>query len=290
MRTPNTTALLDRFDRWLRAQNRSPHTASAYRRDLLTTNRHLPKGRTLTNATPDDIATALVSIEASRLLSPISRCRLVGALKTFYKWTEATGITRSNPASNFRMSRPGEPPVRWLEKNESERLQEAMAEDDSTGAQRDRVLIALFLGTGLRISEAVGLRWGDMDFQRALIHLRKTKGGHPQSRIIPTRLNRVLMAWRKSQSPQPDDPVFPGRNSQPVSQRHVARRLRQWSEVAGLPAVHPHQLRHTFATRLYHVTGDLLIVQGALGHRSLTSTRRYTHADPERIRRAVEAV
>ncbi len=160
------------------------------------------------------------------------------------------------------------------------------ARTDVKSHSRDRALFCLMLDTGIRISEAAGLTVGDVELNEKLIRL-VTKGGKHRTRFLPVETRdhlKPLVAGRSV-----DAPLFQSQSGEPISDRHIRRLLDQWAVLAGITRpVHPHLLRHTFATSLLKKTGNLRLVQLALDHESPKTTAIYAHVADEELRAAIE--
>ena len=143
---------------------------------------------------------------------------------------------------------------------------------------KHRAIFTLLYGAGLRVSEVLALRVGDIDSQRMVVHVRNTKNRH--DRIVPLspRMLHTLRDYWKARRPQ-GTLLFPGQGgSKPLSRDAVGLAIRTTARRAGIDKkVYPHLMRHAFATHLLELGTDLRTVQILLGHRSLSSTTRYTH-------------
>src|SRR5690606_8319441 len=125
---------------------------------------------------------------------------------------------------------------------------------------RDRALLELFYSSGLRLSELCALRWRDLDLASGLVTVLG-KGSKQRSVPVGRHAREALQAWRDGQRPASEAPVFPGRNG-PITPRAVQQRLRQLAQRQGLfKRVHPHLLRHSFASHVLESSGDLRAVQ-----------------------------
>jgi integrase/recombinase XerC len=186
---------------------------------------------------------------------------------------------------------------RHLRPGEVEDLVEAPAadaRDDAALALRDRALLELLYATGLRVSELVSLDWHDLDLSARVLRV-VGKGGKermvPFGRQAAAALTAWLGAWeevrRRGEPADPEaEPVFLHHRGGRLSDRSVRRVLDRYVDSAALAAgVHPHTLRHTFATHLLEGGADLRAIQELLGHSSLATTQRYTHVEIERLLR-----
>jgi site-specific recombinase XerC len=177
------------------------------------------------------------------------------------------------------------PPPRALSDDEAGRLLLALAAGVGPEAKRDHALFTLMLGSGIRLGSALALESRDVDLERGELALRCTKGNCPVS--VP--LSRAVAAHLRSYlEGRPDGYLFSGRNGRALCARHAQRRLGIWCRKAGVERrISPHELRHSFAIRLYRKTRELLLVQAALRHRSIASTCVYAHTDDRAVRVAL---
>jgi integrase/recombinase XerC len=158
--------------------------------------------------------------------------------------------------------------TRLLEIPEGERL-----------STRDRAILELLYSSGLRLSELASLRWADLDLDDGSV---RVLGKGAKTRIVPVgRLARqALLALRAERAAAPTDPVFDNGRGGALSPRAIQARVRYWAQRQGLwQRVHPHLLRHSFASHLLESSGDLRAVQELLGHADIATTQVYTHLD-----------
>ena len=150
------------------------------------------------------------------------------------------------------------------------------------------MLFTLLLGTGIRLGSLVKLRAGDVDLKGRSIRIA-AKGGVEQRAHFNSSLRRRLQSYIKVSEIDPEDPLFPSRNGGHLSPRQVQLRFKRWLEVAGVDLKYSvHSIRHTFAMNLYRSTGDLRLVQTALGHKRITTTEIYARVDDRGLKRALE--
>jgi integrase/recombinase XerD len=281
---------LSRYLTQLRADGRSEHTAGQYRRHIALLAAWLAergRGGAVEDVDHEDLATFLASPVArtrpdGRTKRATSTNALRTSLRTFFRYAHDAGYTRSNPARLIRRALCGAPPPRSLSEEEQGRLLLALAQGKGAAAERDHALFALMLGSGIRIGSALALDVGDVDLDRGELRLRTTKGDAPTvvflGRAVRDHLRRYIGARRVG-------PLFVGLRGRALCARHAARRLALWCERAGVQhAVKPHDLRHSFALRIYRSTHDLLLTQQALRHRSIASTTVYARCDEDRLR------
>ncbi|MEE4272304.1 MAG: tyrosine-type recombinase/integrase [Thermoanaerobaculales bacterium] len=271
------------------AEGRSLHTVGAYRRDLAVFTAFAGDVE-LAAVTPNLLQRFMASDTvqagphgAPRAKSTINRYRV--ALKALFAWAEARWLVERNPTRVLKCRRHRGLPPSVLSDREVDKVLSTVYE--GRNALRDKALIAFMLLTGCRLGETVALDVADIDWDKGTVTLRDTKGGDPDRVPISKKCLTCLTACRPGDD-LPATPLFRssrgGRLSTRQVQRIVAQRLRE----AGIDRhVTPHDLRHTFATRLYNQTGDIRLVQQALRHEFVTTTQIYAHVDPQRLRAAV---
>jgi integrase/recombinase XerC len=286
-------AALQAFLLQLQADGRSPHTIGQYRRHgtalanwLATTG----AGTNVADLTPDLLARFFASDAAkTSCRGGAKKATSANAMRTsircFAAHLHQSGLIANNPARLLRRARCAPPPPRALHDDEQQRLRDVLAAATGPEAARDRMLVELLLGTGIRIGSALALDVEDIDFAHAELALRRTKGDRPATAILPagvaTRL-KVFVGKRIA------GPLFLAGDRR-VSMRHAQRRLAGWLAKARIAGRSAHSLRHAFALEVYGKTGDLLLTQVALGHASVSSTVCYAKVDRARLREVVGA-
>ena len=287
------------FGRRLAADGRSPNTISAYLRDLrqLTAvlSEHHPafSPDRVTSAMLDEALTspAVVTLATGSPRSPASLHRFKAAIRSFFAWAEETGQIEENPARSVTLRRLPRTTPSFLTEAEKRRLCKELRGRTSVLARRDRLIVELFLGTGIRLRELVDLDVDDVDLDAKHLRIR-AKGDVPQVKFLKSTLRSLLRAYLKERHRLGDSEgraLFLSNRDTRLSERQVARRLDHWLRAAGIDKkLSPHGLRHTFATHLYSRTGDILVVQRALGHRDLSTTQVYTHLVDDALEDAIE--
>lgn len=158
--------------------------------------------------------------------------------------------------------------------------------------ERNRLLLLLMLNTGLRLSEATGLRWREIDLNTGRVMVRQGKGAKDRTLWVGERDLGLLRRWRERQVkvvPGAPSCVFTTLGGRPVSNRYVQEMVKRYAAKAGIDKdVHPHMLRHTFATDLYRQTTNIRLTQKALGHSNLTTTMIYCHIVDEELEDALK--
>jgi integrase/recombinase XerC len=292
--------LIHRFLEHLQAErNLSPHTISAYEGDLLRFHAFLASeflGRDPEAVRPEDAdALAVRSFLAWLTRQGIgkrSQGRALSAVRSLFRFACREGTLAANPAQGVRTPKFPKTLPRHLRPGEIETLVEAPAEADGALARRDRAILELLYAAGLRVSELVGLDWRDVDLPGRVLRVLG-KGGKermvPFGRPAAEALRAWLEVWESVRGPlagedAESEPVFLNHRGGRLSQRSVERVIDKWVEQAAIAkGVHPHTLRHTFATHLLEGGADLRAIQEMLGHSSLSTTQKYTHLEVERL-------
>ena len=191
----------------------------------------------------------------------------------------------------FRACRFPRTPPKFLTASEKRRLLKELRGSSTLPATRDRVIIELFLGTGIRLQELVGLDIDDVDLDAK--HLRvRAKGDVPQVKFLKSGLRSLLRGYLVERRRIGDGEyraLFLSNRGTRISPGQVANRVKHWLLKTGIRKdLGPHGLRHTFATHLYAATSDLLVVKRALGHRDISTTEIYTHLVDGALEEALE--
>ncbi len=214
-------------------------------------------------------------------LAPRSIATKMSALRSLCDWLVGTGHFRANPARGIRTPKQGRPLPNNLDVDEIHQLLNIQEQADRL-AVRDRAIMELFYSSGLRLSELVALNLGDLRLEERQL---RVLGKGNKERILP--IGRLALEWLhkwlalRPTLAQADEPaLFLSQQKRRISARTVQLRLDQWGIKQSLNShVHPHKLRHSFATHLLESCGDLRAVQELLGHANLATTQIYTHLD-----------
>ncbi|WP_394003497.1 tyrosine recombinase XerC [Luteimonas sp. WGS1318] len=280
---------VDAFLAHLQVERRmSVHTLDAYRRDLsaLVDWTGAQARGDLRGLQGDDIR-AFVAAGHRGGLSPKSLQRRLSACRSFYQWLLKHGHIAANPAAGVRGPKAPRNLPQVLDVDEATQLVEVPV--DAPLGLRDRALLELFYSSGLRLSELVGLRWRDLDLDAGLVTVLG-KGSRQRSVPVGTHARSALSAWRADSGGSAATPVFPGRGGGPITARAVQLRIRLLAQRQGLfKRVHPHLLRHSFASHVLESSGDLRGVQELLGHADIATTQIYTHLDFQHLAKVYDA-
>ena len=206
--------------------------------------------------------------------------RRLAALRSFYAYLLREGKAHHNPARDVRAPRSEQRLPAVLDVDAMTRLLDIKADD--LLAIRDHAMLELFYSSGLRLSELVNLDCPDLDLSQGTIEVT---GKGSKTRILPVgrHARLALRRWiqaRAALNSQADGALFVARSGRRLSRRAVQQRLGHWARRQGINGrVHPHMLRHSFASHLLESSGDLRAVQDLLGHADIGTTQIYTHLD-----------
>jgi integrase/recombinase XerC len=277
----------------------SDHTCRAYQHDLgeffgfLKMNPELQRAPAATSESVDPLHVDGLMIR--RYLgylyqknSKATVARKLSAIRSFYKSLVRRGVLEINPAEMIHTPKQDKAIPTYLAVDEMFRLLDSIQADTLLGL-RNRAIFETLYSCGLRVSELAGMNTSDVDFSAA--HVRVSgKGG--KDRIVPIgqKALKALEAYRIQLQRQAGieindkGPLFLNKNHARLSTRSIARILKQLVDDCGLISpVSPHALRHTFATHMLDAGADLRTVQELLGHKSLTTTQKYTHVSIARL-------
>ena len=248
---------------------------------------------------------------ADRELAPSTRDRRWSTVGGWFRWMVAEGVLPRDPFAGLERPVRGERHKRlpvYLAETEAERLLRTVLSDEGLTPrqkahharlkERDHALVTTLLCQGLRISEAVGLRYGDVDFDEDTL---RVIGKGDKERLLPLHrrtkeaLLRYLATWPGPKKPKaPQDPVWWTLTGQPLTKNAAQVAVKRHLVRAGLWRASAHKLRHTFGTRLAEAGVDLLVIKDLLGHATVATTQAttqiYAHVAQRRLREAVEKI
>jgi integrase/recombinase XerD len=267
----------------LSAARLAPRTIDAYRRDLadLCARIDAPPA----DATTDQLAAYVAQLRADGLAATTIG-RRVAAIRSFYRHQVLLGARGDNPAAELELPRRRRTLPKTLSAGEAERLIEA-ANGTTPRSLRDRALVELLYGAGLRVSEATGLDRAAVDLEQRIV---RCIGKGSKERVVPVgrqavgALQRYLSRGRPYLDTRHRPELFLNARGGPLTRAGAFLILRKLAATAGLEPerVHPHLLRHSFATHLLEGGADLRSVQEMLGHADLATTELYTHVSDRR--------
>lgn len=289
-----------RVDAWLAElagqRRQSPHTIAAYRRDLallVELAATLPGTPALTALQVHHIRRFVAQLHA-RGLGGRTLARVLSAWRGFYRWLGLRGEAPQNPVEGVRPPKSAKALPNALSPDEANALLAPAGDDPADPlAVRDQAIFELFYSSGLRLAELDGL---DIDCLGDVASGEiRVLGKRSKTRIVPvgTKAREALAEWaacRVALAAADEPALFVGRNGKRLSMRAIQARLKRRALLLGLPMhVHPHMLRHSFASHVLQSSGDLRAVQEMLGHASIASTQVYTHLDFQHLAKVYDA-
>lgn len=280
---------------WLKAreiQNQSKLTLLAYERDVGDFLQFCDQKKLLLqDIETSDLREYLAVKVEQHQLSSSSLQRLLSAIRQFMKWATEGNYLTFNPSDDFQLKRQPRPLPGMVDIETIQQIldqTEPEKESDQELWLRDKAILELLYSSGLRLAEVQSLKIKDIDFNRLL--LRITGKGN-KTRVVPfgSKARDALMDWLKLYPLWhgdfvPDAHVFISRKGNPLGARQIENRVKFQAQRAGVSVdLHPHLLRHCFASHMLSNSGDLRAVQEMLGHSNLSTTQIYTHVDFDRL-------
>jgi integrase/recombinase XerC len=276
---------LEDFLRYLKVERQmSPHTLRNYRLDLtqfLEFCSQYRDGLTLAGVTYQDLRAFLATALTKNRKTTVAR--KLSALRTFFKYLQRRGVLAQNPAKLAPSPKLEKVLPHYLSVDEAFHLLGEPKGDDF-GNSRDKAILEVFYGGGLRLSELAGLNLGDVDLGPGVLRVWG-KGSKERLAFLGGPAQAALTAYLPQrrrflarQGTGDETALFINSRGRRLSTRGVARVVAKWVRLAGLPpGLTPHGLRHSFATHMLEGNADLRAVQELLGHASISSTQRYLH-------------
>jgi integrase/recombinase XerC len=259
----------------------SPHTVAAYEHDLRALLEFLEREQIGSFKGLDSFGVRRFAAESHRKgLSARSVARRLSAVRTFLNYLIETGVLKSNAGVHVQAPKAPRHLPATLDADQVASLLAISGEDPET--LRDRAILELFYSSGLRLAELVGLDLGDVDVADRTV---RVTGKGSKTRVVPVgkKALAALHDWqavRAELARSGETALFVGVRGSRISPRTVQKRVNEWAKRQGAPTgVHPHMLRHSFATHLLESSRNLRAVQELLGHASLSTTQVYTHLD-----------
>lgn len=271
----------------------SPLTVAAYRRDLASL-AELAGNKPLAELVGHELRRFVMQLHG-RGWGPRSLARALSAWRAYFRWLGRHGAVVSNPCDGVRPPKQGRLLPKALSVDQLQGMFDAPADPaaDETLVVRDRAMAELFYSSGLRLTELAGLDLdGALDFAEATVTVTGKRG---KTRLVPVggQALAALHAWlelRGRLAACGEPALFVGRRGRRLSPRAIEIRIGQWAQRQGLGIhVHPHMLRHSFASHLLQSSGDLRAVQELLGHAHISTTQVYTHLDFQHLAKSYDA-
>ncbi len=265
----------------------SPHTLKNYERDLQQLQQYLAKQHLdFTHLDPRALKGWLAHLHG-RGLSGMSIQRMLSTVRSFYRFLQQQGQVADNPAVSLRAPKTLKKLPEALQVDATGHLLTSLQEDE--WSVRDLAMLELTYASGLRLSELCQLKLSDISRDDNML---RTTGKGQKMRMIPfgSKAKLALNAWldeREQRLKLETDFVFAGKQGRPLTPRAVQYRFKKWGRDHGID-LHPHMLRHSFATHLLESSGDLRAVQELLGHSDISTTQVYTHLDFQHLLKVYE--
>ncbi|GAA5174542.1 tyrosine recombinase XerC [Niveibacterium umoris] len=266
-------------------------TLQAYRRDLRAL-LSLSAGRALENLSPHDIRRYVARLHAQGL-SGRSIARHLSCWRGFFGWWAKSGALGANPVVGIRPPKSPKALPQALSPDQAAALLDAPQAANDPFITRDRAIFELFYSSGLRLSELASLDLGPaLDLREAEVTVT---GKRNKTRTVPVgaQAREAIAAWlaeRAKHARADEVALFVNTRGARMAPRSIQQRLALWAQRSGLGVhVHPHMLRHSFATHLLQSSGDLRAVQELLGHESIATTQIYTHLDFQHLAKVYDA-
>ena len=267
------------------------NTILSYARDVRKFLGFLKAGKLVWNRVPEETIVRFIHRESQAGLSARSLARLISALRSFFKFLVLSGFVKKDPSSQLTTPSTWLSLPKFLTVKEVEELIRA-PDDKKPRGVRDRAMLEVLYGSGLRVSELASLKLAEVNLGDGFLICRG-KGG--KERIVPLgrsacgAVAKYLAEVRPLVVSGERDELFLSRRGKPFTRQGLWKLIRQHAREAGLAAkISPHVLRHSFATHLLERGADLRSVQLMLGHSQITTTQIYTHVSRERIRRVYD--
>lgn len=286
--------ILDVSEEFLRAvaaeRDLSPHTLSAYRSDLRSFSEWAARSRCERLGDMDrTLLRRYISFLAERRYARRSIARKASALRSMLTWAVSRGILDTSPAVDLMAPKLDRPLPKVMRASDAARLCELPPDDDAIGL-RDRAILELLYGSGLRVAELCSLDVDDVDLGQGAVQV--TGKGRKQRRVpIGGPTKDALLAYIQDGRQAlwiEGHALFLTKRGKRLGPRSVRRMITTYLNAEGAPHISPHTLRHSFATHLLDGGADLRAVQELLGHESLATTQIYTHVSSERLRAVYE--
>lgn len=267
----------------------SPHTLAAYRRDLdkLLAWMQAQNMTDIAALTPDHLR-SFVAAQHRGGLAPSSLQRLLSSCRGLFRYLLREGRLDHDPSAGVRGPKARRKLPQVLDTDEAAALME-IPTDGALGL-RDRAMLELFYSSGLRLAELVALSWNDLDLDDGMV---RVLGKGSKTRIVP--VGRYAVAALRALAASgvnrgADAPVFASRRGTALTPRAIQLRMKKLALQQGIAKnIHPHLLRHSFASHMLESSGDLRAVQELLGHADIGTTQIYTHLDFQYLSRVYDA-
>lgn len=283
--------MLEQYWRYLYIERQvSAHTLKAYQQDLSKVMR-FAHNQQMTNwqaLSPSHIRQLIMSLNRAGQ-SSASIARLLSSLRSLYRYLAKQGLAETDPTTGISAPKGERRLPKVLDTDRAMQLLDAPVAQDFRGL-RDQALLELMYSSGLRLAELVNLNLEDLDLQQALV---RVTGKGNKTRLLPVGSKAVtaLTAWLavRSEVLCYDNAIFVGSTGKRISPRAVQLRVKALGRQNLSQHLHPHMLRHSFASHLLESSQDLRAVQELLGHADISTTQIYTHLDFQHLAKVYDS-
>ena len=279
------------LDELAQQRRQSPHTVSNYRRDLNVLIGLVDESSGVIQSVQSHQIRRFIAQLHARGLGGRSLARMLSAWRGFYRWLGLRGEVTVNPVEGVRAPKSAKGLPKVLSPDEANRLLDVAS--DEVLEIRDQAMFELFYSSGLRLAELAAL---DLDcLDDLLVGEVRVLGKRSKLRLVPvgSQARAAVGVWakRRAEMAGPEQTaLFVGQRGGRIHPRVIEERLKRRALAQGLPtSVHPHMLRHSFASHLLQSSGDLRAVQEMLGHASIASTQVYTHLDFQHLAKVYDS-
>lgn len=274
---------IDVFLQYLAQEKRmSPHTVSNYQRDLKQLMLFCEQSELIVwHAVKSSHLRQFISQLHRQGLASRTIQRQLSAIRSFYRFLIREGVVDSNPAQAVQAPKGEKRLPSTLDVDQMSGLLDGTPQNTFIGC-RDRAMMELFYSSGLRLAELAGLNLRDVDFGDQLVHVL---GKGNKQRIVPIGMKAIkaLNNWLSTRDELgffEQAALFITQKGSRLGVRSIQKRVSYWGKKQGISdKVHPHRLRHAFASHMLEASGDLRAVQELLGHADISTTQIYTHVD-----------
>jgi len=277
---PSEKILLTDYFQYLEFEKRvSEHTLKSYQRDIKQLVVYCAANvvQQWQDIQPIDIRNHIANRHRKGLSSK-SLQRELSAIRSFYTYLLKKQWVKNNPAKQIKAPKQERKLPKVLDVDQISGILDSSP--DSFLEIRDLAMFELFYSSGLRLSELAALNMDDIDLSDRELRVLKGKGGKQRNLPIGSKAVTALKKWFSYRTQTTDSAVFISNKGKRLGQRSIQLRLDRWCKKIGLPEhVHPHMLRHSFASHLLESSHDIRAVQELLGHSNLSTTQIYTHLD-----------
>jgi integrase/recombinase XerD len=289
VRAMKDSELIEEFISTLRVEKgASDNTVQSYRNDLKKLSAAVSaSGKSLLTTDRGDLLSVIISLKDDEM-SDASIARFISAARGFFKFVVSEGFSKNDPTAHFNVRKAWQTLPRFLNQDEVEAILSQPDLETDAGV-RDRSMLELLYATGVRVSELIGLKMKDVDWETGL--LTCLGKGSKQRRIPIGRsalhyLKIYMPARKRLMGDRHSDLLFIEEQGRRVTRQKFWKIIKTYGKMANIEYITPHMLRHSFATTLLSNGADLRSVQMMLGHSDISTTQIYTHVTDDHLKTA----